>query len=161
MKIVISLALGFALGFSACFVLLGRGTTRDHWKTIDRYKAYVTDPANYKPDATTGLSAATLPGDPIPDLAALVAAGELRHVDLVLPTVPSSRDAAQHCMKFCQSHTAIVYFEGNPSYSDFALAGTQPLHLNIWFRDADADVVQTLIRELEGTYAREAPRHSP
>ena len=114
----------------------------------------MADPANYKPGAATALSVTTPSGDPEPDLAALVGAGELTHVDLVFPSIPYSREAAQHSLRFCQTHKEIVYITGNPSYPTFTPSGTQPLHLNIWFRDSDASVVQTLIRELEETHAK-------
>ena len=154
MKIIVSLVLGFALGVSTYFVLPARTTERDHWKVIERYNAYVTDRANYKPDAATGLSITTPPSDPLSDLDALVAAGELRHMDLVLPSVPYSREATQHWLKFCDTHKEIVYITGNPSYTAFTPAGTQPLHLNVWFRDADTSVVQTLVHELEEAYGK-------
>ncbi|MCF7676487.1 MAG: hypothetical protein K9N23_17675 [Akkermansiaceae bacterium] len=154
MKIALGLVFGFALGLLTYFVLFGRTTTKHHWKIVEKYIAYGTDSANYKPDAATGLSVATPPVDPAPSLAALVAAGELNYVDLVLPTAPHSREATQYWMKFSQTHKEIVYMTGNPSFTAFPLAGTQPLHLNIWFRASDAPVVQTLVRELEGTYAK-------
>lgn len=154
MKIAIGVVLGFALGFSTYFVLFGRATMKHHWKIVESYNAYVTDPANYKPDAGTGLSVTTPPDDPAPSLAALVAGGELSYVDLVFPTVPYSREATQHWMWFSQTNKEIIYIIGNPSYTTFTLAGTQPLHLNIWFKESDASVVQTLVRELEGTYAK-------
>jgi len=154
MKLTIGIVLGFVLGVLTHFVFFGHPTTRQHWRVIESYNAYVSNPANYKPDATTGLSVASPPGDPTPSLAALVAAGELRHVDLVFPTVPQSRDAGRHWMTFCQRHKEIVFISGNPSYSALTPTNTQPLHLNIWFRDADQGVVQTLIRELEERYAK-------
>ena len=154
MKIAIGLVVGFGLGFLTYFLLFGHTTTKHHWKIVESYDAYVTDPANYKPDIATGLSVTTPPGDPAPSLAALVAAGELSYLDLVLPTVPYGREAAQHWMRFSQTHKEIVYISGNPSYTAFTPAGTQPLHLNIWYRDSDAPVVQTLIRELEGKNAK-------
>jgi hypothetical protein len=154
MKITIAIVLGFVLGFAAHFVLFGQPTTKHHWRVVERHNAFVRDPANYKPDATTGLSVTSPPGDPAPSLAALVAAGELSHVDLVLPTVPKSREAGRHWMTFCEKHKEIVYATGNPTYTAFTPAGTQSLHLNFWFRDADKGVVQTLIRELEDGYAK-------
>ena len=154
MKITLGIGLGFVLGFAAHFVFFGHASTKDHWRVVDHHNAYVRDPANYKPDAATGLSVTSPPGDPMPSLAALVAAGELRHVDLVLPTVPKSREAGRHWLAFCEAHKEIVYATGNPAYIAFTPAGTQPLHLNIWFRDRDQGVVQTLIRELEETYAK-------
>jgi len=153
MKITIGIVLGFVLGFLAHFVFFGQRTIKHHWKVVESYNAYVTDAANYKPHAATGLSVTSPPRDPTPSLAALVAAGELSHVDLVLPTVPQSRDAGRHWMTFCQTHKEIVYATGKPSYTAFTPTGTQSLHLNIWFRDADKGVVQTLIRELEERYA--------
>lgn len=154
MKIAIGLVLGFVIGFLTYFLLIDRTTTKHHWKIVESYDAYLTNPANYKPDAATGLSVTTPPGNPAPSLAALVAAGELRHLDLVLPTVPHSREAARHWMRFSQTHKEIVYISGNPSSTTFTPAGAQPLHLNIWYRESDASVVQTLIRELEGMDAK-------
>ena len=107
------------------------------------------NPANYRTDPSTGLSAVTPPGDPLPHLAALVAAGELTHADLVLPTVPKSREAVRHWLAFCETHQEIVYATGNPSYTALSLKGTQPVHLNLWFRYEDKAVVQPLIRQLQ------------
>jgi len=149
MKVAIAIVVGFVLGFAAHLALFHQPTTRDHWRTIERYNAYVHDAANYKRDAATGLSVASPPPDPEPSLAALVAAGELTHVDLVLPAVAHSREAERQWMAFCEAHKEIVYATGNPSYPEFKAGGTEPLHLNLWFRDADKGVVQTLVRELE------------
>src|SRR5260221_10291584 len=104
MKITISVALGFVLGFLTDFVLFARPATKHHWKVVQSYNAFVTNPANYKPDAPTGLSVTTPPRDPMPSLAALVAAGELSHVDLVLPSVPKSGEAGRHWKTFAQAH---------------------------------------------------------
>ena len=154
MRIIIGIVLGFVLGFVANRAFFGPTSTKHHWRVIERYNAYVRNPANYKPDVATGLSVTSPPGDPGPSLAVLVAAGDLRHVDLVLPTVPNSREAALYWMKFCDTHQEIVYVTGNPSYTAFTPAGTQPLHLNIWFREVDEGIVQTLVRELEQKHAR-------
>jgi hypothetical protein len=152
MKIAIGLVFGFVIGFVVRGVYFGPPTTADHWRVVERYNAYLRDPANYKPDPATGLSVASSPIDQAPSLAALVAAGELSHVDLVLPTVPDSREAGQHWMKFCGAHQEIVYATGHTTYSAFTPAGKPPLHLNLWFRDSDQGVVQQLIRELEEKY---------
>lgn len=154
MKIAIGIVLGFMLGFATHFALFRQPSTTHHWRVVERYNAFVRDPANYKPDPATGYSVISLPGDPEPSLAALVAAGELNHVDLVFPTVPKSHEAGRHLMAFCEAHKEIVYVTGNPSYTTFTPAGPQPLHLNIWFRDADQGVVQTLVRELEEQYGK-------
>lgn len=156
---VVGLVLGFGLGFSARSFMAVRPGTKDHWETIHRYNAYLADPSHDRNGTGTGLSSLTPPSDPEPSLAALVAAGELGHVDLVLPTVPSGREASQHWMKYAQSHREIVFITGNPSYTAFRLRGQQPLHLNIWFRDADQSVVQDLIAELEGKAAEWRPQH--
>ena len=157
MKIAIGIVLGFVLGFAAHFAFFGQSSTKHHWRIVERYNAYVRNPANYKPDASTGLSVTSTPADPTPSLAALVAAGELNHLDLVFPSVPKNREAAQHWMRFCETHKEIVFATGNPSYTAFTAftpAGTQPLHLNIWFRETDQAVVQTLVRELEERYGK-------
>jgi hypothetical protein len=153
MKIAIGMVLGFVLGFGAHLVFFGQPTTKHHWRVVEHHNAYLRDPANYTRDAATGLSVVTLPSDPLPNLAALVAAGELSHANLVLPTVAKTRESSRFWMAFCEAHKEIVYATGNPSYTAFKPAGTQPLHLNLWFRDSDQAVVQTLIRELEERYA--------
>jgi hypothetical protein len=151
MKIAIGIILGFALGFLAHLLLPKKPATEHHWQVVRSYNAFVNDSSNFKPDPTTGLSVTTPPGDPLPSLAALVAAGELTHVDLVLPVVPYNRDVGRHWMTFAQTHKEIIYVTGNPSYTAFKPSGEQPLHLNLWFKDADQSVIQTLIRELEET----------
>jgi len=148
MKITVGIILGCGLGFLAHWLLLDRSGAKYHWKVVERYNAYVSDPSHYKPDPGTGLSVATPPLSPEPSLSALVGLAELDHVDLVLPSVPCSREASRHWMTFAQSHKEIVYITGSPSYA-FKPTGDQPLHLNIWFKGADQPVVQSLIRELE------------
>src|SRR5882724_3768808 len=99
MKITIGIILGFALGFLAHLLLPKTPETEHHWQVVRSYNAFVNDPSNYKPDAATGMSVTTPPGDPLPSLAALVAAGELSHVDLVLPELPYRHDVVQHWMQ--------------------------------------------------------------
>ena len=147
MKIAIAITLGFILGFAAHHIFFGELNTSDHWRVVERYNAVMRNPANYNRNTFA-------PVDPMPSLAALVAARELSHVDLVLPTVPKTREAQQHWMSFCDSHKEIIHATGNPSYTAFKPAGTQSLHLNIWFRDAHKGVVQQLMRELEGKYGK-------
>ena len=154
MKVTIGIVLGFGLGFLTHLVLFGRPTARQQWRVVERYNAYMRDPSNYKSDPATGLSATSPPVDPEPSLAALVTAGELSHADLVLPTVPKSHDAERHWMKFCEAHKEIVYATGNPGYVAFKTKGTEPLHLNLWFRNADRGIPQALIQDLEAKYAK-------
>jgi hypothetical protein len=158
MKILFGFLLGIVLGVAPSFILFSQTTTKHHWKVVESYNAFINDPANYTPVPGTGLSAATPPADPEPSLAALVAARELTYVDLVLPSVPHSSETTRHWMKFCQAHKEIVYItERDWSHSIYKTVGTQPVHVNIWFREKDAAVVQTLIKELEENYAKAAP----
>lgn len=156
-KITASFAIGFALGCAAYFGLYGQ-STKSHWKAVRTFIAYYNNPQNYEtaPDGTQFEVASdgtrtqiSLSVEIEPHLAALVAAGELNHVDLVLPTVPASRESHRYWMRFATQHPQIVYATGNPSYTDIKPAGTQPLHLNIWFREEDNSVVQKLVHELE------------
>ncbi len=87
-KIIISLVVGIAIGVIAHWAWQDRTATARHWRAVEAYVAYMSDSSNAKPDQQTGLSYTTPPmDDPEPHLAALVAAGELQHLDLVLPTV--------------------------------------------------------------------------
>lgn len=149
MKTAVGIILGCALGFTAHFLLSKQLATGEHWKAVHKYNEFVSNPSNYEPDATTGLTVTTPPRDILSNLAALVAAGELSYVDLVFPTVPYSREASRHGMALAQKHPEIVYITGNPSYVALKTSGEQPLHLNIWFEDSDQSVIQTLISELE------------
>ena len=161
MKITLGVIVGFAIGFLTHVMLTHNSTIERDWEMVRRYNAFVSDPANYRPDAQTGLSRTTPPVDPEPSLAALVAAGELRHVDLVLPTVVYGRESARRWMTFAQAHKEIVYITGNPSYTAFSVVGQQPLHLNIWYRDTDQAVVQTMVAELESGSPKGSQQDGP
>jgi len=163
-KIIISFLLGGLIGVLAYRIWIGMTSTTAHWRAIESYNAYIHNPSNAKPDPHTGLSYVDPPADDIePHLAALVAAGELQHLDIVLPTVPyTNRAATRHWMSFCERHSKdIVYALGNPSYTAFPTKGQQPLHLNIWFREASEPVVQQLISELEDMGSGEESTNSP
>jgi hypothetical protein len=148
MRITLAIIAGCVLGFAAHWMLVSRFGVKHHWSVVEQWNAYVSDPAHYKPDPATGLFVTTPPTGPEPSLAALVQAGELEHVDLVLPRVPCSRETGRQWLNFAQNHKEIVYITGNPSYT-IQPGGDQPLHLNIWFRKASEPVIQALVRELE------------
>jgi hypothetical protein len=159
-KIIIALIVGIAIGVFAQRAWQSRTAVARHWRAVESYVAYMRDPSNAKPDPQTGLSYMTPPmADPEPHLAALVAAGELRHLDIVLPTVAyTNRAATRHWMAFCERHPKdIVYAYGNPSVVAFPTEGSEPIHLNIWYPESSESVVQQLISELEAMGTREEP----
>jgi hypothetical protein len=83
-------------------------------------------------------------------LAALVNAGALDHVDLVLPTVPNRAEANRYSMRFCATNQAVIYATGDyPLSRKFRTAGNPPLHLNIWYKHEEKGSVQALIDGLE------------
>lgn len=155
MKITVGIIIGFAVGLLAHLIISNKPDAERHWEAVNKYNAFVENASNYKPDAQTGLSVTTPPADPLPSLAALVGLGELAHVDLVFPSVPNSSEVTRQWMAFVQQHNEIIYVTGNPTYEEIKPSGTQPLHLNIWFRETNQAVVQKLILELE---AREQER---
>ncbi len=122
----------------------------EHWKLVEDYKAYVLDSTNYRPDPQTGFSVTTPPTDPMPSLAALVAAGELEDVDLVLPKVPNNRETNSYWMQWAEKHKDVLFATGNAQYVDYKPSGDQPLHLQLWFRESAKPDVQQLIKDLEG-----------
>ena len=151
-RITIALVVGILLGVFAYRVWHTRTATARHWRAVEEHVAYMRDPSNANADPQSGLSYVDPPMDePEPHLAALVAAGELQHLDIVLPTVAYSNVAAtRHWISFCGSHPDdIVYAFGNPSSVAFPTKGEQCQHLNIWFRERSQSVVQQLISELE------------
>lgn len=157
-KIIIGIVSGFVLGFFAHDLFPRRSDTARHWRAVERFNAFMENPSSYKPDTNTGLRMATPPYDPEPHLASLVEAGELRHLDIVLPSVPSSRATTRHWMSFFEKHRdVIVSASGNPSWVAFKPKGTQPVHLNLWFKPSGEQLIQQLIKELEALEPEQKP----
>lgn len=128
LKITIFLVIGIVVGFVAGRLLPKTPSVDEHWRIVREFRAYVLDPANYTPDPQTGLSVAEAPNVPLSSLAALVSAGELNHIDIVLPMVPyKNRDANRFWMDFCSKHDGIIDASGNPIYVAFPTKGDQPL----------------------------------
>ncbi len=142
----------FVVGLLAmlCGVRIGmKLSQKDHWQIIEHYRSYVEDPENYQHDPVTGLSYVENPPDIGPSLAALVAKGELNHVDLVFPNVPYSRDVTTYWMHKCQHIHGIVEATANDEYVEFKTTGVQPFHMNIWFKDEAEEEVKELIAGIE------------
>jgi hypothetical protein len=145
----------FVLGFVVHFIVskinlvYHNSDVVRHWKLVHDYNAFMRNPKNYSADPS-GLYGAEDPYDPEPSLAALVAAGELEHIDIVLPKVPSNRGTNQHWMQFVDKrHDTIIFAIGNQEYVDYKPSGEPPLHLNLWFKASAKADVQRLITELE------------
>ena len=122
--------------------------TENDWKAVEAYRAFILNPSNYKVDSKTGFMMATPPPDPAVNLAALVAAGELEHADLVFPNVASSGPANRHWKRWARQNIDILHAEGNPGF-EFEPSGQPRLHLNLWFRKSATAAVQKLVQELE------------
>ncbi len=147
-----------AIGVVGIICGLGIGlkvAQKDDWKVIREYRAYIEAPSHFKYDPRNGLSYVDDFPEIGPSLAALVAKGELNHVDLVFPNVPRTRDVTRYWMERCQAVEGIVEATGNPEYVEFKMAGVQPLHINIWFTDEAEDQVKKLISELESFSEKE------
>lgn len=157
-KIILGIVLGFILGFVAHAILPNQSNTARHWRAVNQYNAFLENPSNYIPDTNTGLRMATPPYDIEPHLASLHTAGELEHLDIVLPSVPSSRATTRHWMAFYEKHRdVIVSVSGNASWVAFKPKGTQPVHLNLWFKPSGEQFIQQLIKELEGLEPEQEP----
>ena len=91
-----------------------------------------------------------VPFDPEPSLAALVSAGEIEHVDLVLPMVPNNRETTVYLDQFvAERQEKILWATANPECVDFKPSGESPLHVNLWFRLSAQPDITRLIEELE------------
>ncbi len=156
-KLTFALLIGVVIGALAYRTWDAHTAIVRHWRTVHEYREFIFNTENYHPDPNTGFSVATPPKDLEPSLAALVAAGELRYLDIVLPTVPySNRDATRHWMAFCERHNEdIVWAYGNPISVAFPTKGEQPLHLQLWFPEESIPVIQQLISELESLETKE------
>lgn len=139
--VVGSFGLGLGIG-----LLLHLHWSRDedldrHWRTVIAYRAYLNG-ENKEFSGSTDSQFVSL--------AALVAAGQLEHLDLVLPTVSSSNKAAvRFWMEYCSKHKDIMVAFGNPTYMAYPVSGEQPLHLRLWFRPRAQPDVQSMVQRLE------------
>ena len=153
-------ALAFGLGFVAHFAISRIPVDKQaqdiayHWQRVNDFNEHIRDPRNL--EEIDGMGAVTPLYDPEPSLAALVAAGELEHVDLVLPTVPQNRETTSLWMHYCDDRRdKIIYATANPESIALAPSGDPPFHMNIWFMKTATADVQRLIRELEELAASE------
>ena len=143
---------GFLFGVSmAKRVPLGAEASVDwHWKRVNEYRAFMRNPQNLHSTPHAGINALTPPYDVVPSLMALESAGEIDHIDLILPNVPYTGEATRHWFRFCDAHKDdILEATGNTSGTGYKISGIQPLRLNIWFRKSARADMQQLIVELE------------
>ena len=129
-------ASGFVLGVfasSAVFFLFYEDLSiARHWRRVNGFNAYLRDSANQRHDPNTGYMAIEVPYDPEPNLAALVVAGELEYVDLVLPHVPRTQEATRYFLQFCEKRPeTIIYASGNSQYVAYKPSGDPPLHIKL------------------------------
>lgn len=120
-----------------------------HWRIVNEYRERTTNPKYLKEDKTLGMTYFDVTIDPEPSFAALTAAGELVHLDLVLPNVPAHREIHRYWMKWGGDREDVYEMLGNSTYHDYQPAGDPPLHLNIWFHERAKPEVQQLIQDLE------------
>ncbi len=142
----------FAVGLLGmlCGIVIGlKLSQKDHWEVIQEYRSRIEDPRSYEPAGPPGLLVADDLPDIGPSLAALVAKGELNHVDLVFPNVPYSRDVTTYWMQKCGEVDGIVEATGNHEYVEFKTSGVQPFHTNIWFTNEAKEEVKELIAGIE------------
>src|SRR5437868_10899113 len=133
LKITIGVLLAVSLGFGAGFVAHPcrpqEITIEQHWAIVRSHIAYLNNPVSYHPERER-ISSLTSPVDRLlkSSLAALVDAGALDHVDLVLPTVPNRAEANRYWMRFCSTNQAFVYATDDyPPSKKFRTAGNPPL----------------------------------
>ena len=150
--VMAGIIVGFLFGISmAKRVPLGAEASVEwHWKRVNEYRAFMRNPQNLHSTPHAGINALTPPYDVVPSLMALESAGEVGHVDLILPNVPYSGEATLHWFRFCDAHQEdILEATGNRSSSSFKPSGIPPLRLNIWYRKSAKIDIQKLIVELE------------
>jgi hypothetical protein len=51
-------------------------------------------------------------------------------------------------MEACEDDEDIIYTTGNPQYVDFKPNGTQPLHVQLWYRPSAKDRVRDLVERI-------------
>jgi len=154
LKVIIAIA-AFLMGFLIHWLLVHDHRPKsvvDHWRVVEAYREFVRNPKNYEPlqdnPGLGQLRSETLP-DHEPSLAFLVREGEMEQVDLVLPSVPKTRETIQFWMTWAEYHPDVFEALGNPSYADYRPGGKEPLHMRLWFRPRAKASVQKLIDDLE------------
>jgi hypothetical protein len=158
------LAVGALCGCAGYYVLLSYGAVAptermlDEWhaKRMDTYFAHMNDPQNQElsPEGFVGI---TEPFDIEPTLSYLASRGQLRYIDLVLPTVQNTAEVRRALDTFAKGHDSIVLMTYNPEHVQFPVRGAPVLHLNIWVREEGVEAVATWIRELEEEYGEANP----
>jgi hypothetical protein len=145
---ILLIAVAFITGFGTCAVVTWLWRPADdaslawHWSRVEEYRAYITNRTNAKPHGQFDLSSITPPREPLGSLAALVEAGELEHVDVILPRV--RRVSERHWMNWAEGRTDIVI-----AYSTTDPGAEEYLHLRLWFRPSAGRDVEKLIAELK------------
>jgi len=159
-KIIIALVTGILSGVFAYHTW--EVSSARHWRALKAYIAYIHDAPNVTPGPRSWLSFMNQSMDePEPHLAALVQAGQLEHLDIVLPM---NRASSLHWIAFCERHPQDIiyaYARENPSWVKFPAKGSQLLHINFWFPEASLPLVQQLISELKDIGTRDEPTGSP
>jgi len=103
----------FLVGLFGLLCGVGMGlkvSEKDPWEVIRRHRKWREDPQSYKPAGPPGLYVAEEPEDIRPSLAALVAKGELIHLDLVFPNVPRSSEVTMYWLQQCELIAAMESF---------------------------------------------------
>lgn len=144
---VVGLLAGFLLG-SAWNAPM---TAADHWRVVNKFTAARSDPANYKGDGQ--FVSIDVPANYDSSLASLVAMGELQLVEIVLPSVPRTRESTKFWIQRSKDYPEIIEMHGNPEWVDYKPAGIQPLFLKCWVRDTDIQSVWKLCREIEAEFS--------
>jgi len=120
----------------------------EHRQIVAKYLEFERSPDGWQRDPQTGLQYRQNPYHLHPSLAALVDAGELRHLDVVLPKVLRSKEVNELWLRFVQSGRDVVYAEEGGHWPPEASSLGQPLHLNFWFRPEAKQSVDEFLREL-------------
>jgi hypothetical protein len=138
--IAVSAAL-FALGWFSHLLLRGEDTPSYHWRKLAELKDYAQNPDNY--GAALGFRYLSPPFDDTPHLEALVGFGELEKRNVLIPSLPVSKENTKDWMRFA-SHPDVIQAKSQGSYYD----GEVPLSFMIWYRPAFADSVEAYIEHL-------------
>ena len=138
---IISTVVIFLIGWTSHKIIRREDTTDYHWKKINDWREYMSDPNNTR--TSMGFTNISQPFDEMPHLEALVSAGELQKRWVLIPGLPVRREVTQDLMKFLNNPQVLSATMGE-HYNDGV-----PLTFQVWYRPSFDQELSNYIEELK------------
>ncbi len=152
LRYILSTGLGILFGAGSAltwhlYVNTNEQLIVQNWRIVDEFTAKMRGDSRSTIPTRDGFLLVDDVVDPDPALAFLVSNGELCFVDLVFPTVTTTRETNRIWLNFASdNYPDIITATGHTNDGLFRTSGGDPLHLNIWYKPTDK--ARNLVREM-------------